>query len=164
MTRLPIFCLALASLLVSSHLAWAAPIKACDLMTMQTAASVVGATVGAGREETLPMAAQQCIFTHDDPAWQASISIGLSDVNAMAAALRSDIAGVTRFFKSQAGKNAETIPSLGEWNSYEWNGLMDYTLTVIYHGKVLVVVASLSKNPNLKAAIVQAMRQAMQEL
>ena len=163
MKRLTSLCLALAGLLLSSHRAEAAPIKACDFMTVQTAASVFGATVGAGREETLPMASQQCIFAHDNPASPGEITFGLSEVNAMAAAMGSNVASITRIVKSTVETNAETLPSLGEWNAYGWNGLTDYTLTVIYHGKVLTLGSSGSKNPNLKAAIVQAMRQIMQK-
>jgi hypothetical protein len=169
MTRLPILCLALASLVLSSHRAWAAPIKACDFITVQTASSVFGATVGAGDEESALYGSQQCVFTRTDPASAGLINLGLTDAKTMAAGLgQSDVAALIRLFQQTNpynGKTSEAIPSLGEWNSYVWDkDLDDHTLTVLYHGKVLILLARGSKNPNLKAAIVQAMRQAMQKL
>jgi hypothetical protein len=165
MTRITVLSIALASLLLCSHRAIAAPIKACDFMTAQTASSVFGSIVNAGREESLPMAAQQCVFDHNDPAAPGQIAFSVADAKAMADAAGTDIPGLTRFLKqSEDGQKSETIPSLGEWNSYVWNGLTDYTLTVLYHGKVLLLLSSGSKNPNLKTALVQAMRQTMQKL
>jgi hypothetical protein len=163
MTRLSIVPAALASLLVS-HTALAAPVKACSYMTPQTASATLGSTVGAGKEQSLPMASEQCVFTHGDPAAPGDITFGVVDINAMAAAFGSTAATVLPIIKdAQHGQTNETVPSLGEWNTYAWNGLADYTLTVIYHGKVLTLVASGAKNPNLKAALVQTMRQTMQK-
>jgi len=164
MKRFIVVFVALASLLLTSHRSSAAPLKACDFMNPQTASSVFGATVNAGREETVAEGAQQCVFDHDDPAASGQIAFGLTDVNAMAASMGVSSAAIIPIIKQSAsGQKSETIPALGEWNCYSWNGLTDYTLAVLYHGKVLSLVSSGSKNPNLKAALTQAMRQVMQK-
>jgi hypothetical protein len=81
----------------------------------------------------------------------------------MAASMGVNSAAIIPIVKeAAAGQKSETIPALGEWNCYAWNGLTDYTLTVLYHGKVLSLLSSGSKNPSLKAALTQAMRQVMQ--
>jgi len=160
MTRLALFSLALAGVLLSSHSAVAAPTKACDYMTVQTASQAFGAPLQAGREESLPMSAQQCVFQRAN----ASLTFGVTDVSAMAAAFQTSTAAVIKIIEQKdPAVKTETIPSLGEWNSYVFNGLTTYTLKVLYHGKVLDLDCDGSKNPDLKAALVQAMRQTMQK-
>jgi hypothetical protein len=163
MTRLSIVSAVFTSLLFS-HIAVAAPVKACSYMTPQTASAALGSPVGTGEEQTLPMASEQCVFSHEDPAAPCEITFGVGDINTMAAGVGASAATVLPIIKDAAhGQTNETIPSLGEWNAYAWNGLTDYTLTVIYHGKVLTLGTSGVKNPNLKAALVQTMRQIMQK-
>ena len=149
MTRLSIVSAVFTSLLFS-HIAVAAPVKACSYMTPQTASAALGSPVGTGEEQTLTMAGE--------------ITFGVGDINAVAAGFGASAATVLPIIKDAAhGQTNETIPSLGEWNAYAWNGLTDYTLTVIYHGKVLTLGTSGAKNPNLKTALVQTMRQIMQK-
>jgi hypothetical protein len=163
MTRLSTVSAAVASLLVS-HIAVAAPVKACSYITPQTASATLGSPVGTGTEQSLPMAGEQCVFTHEEPAAPGQITFGVTDINAMATGFGASATSVLPIIKDAAhGQTTETIPSLGEWNAYAWNGLIDYTLTVIYHGKVLSLTVSGAKNANLKAAMAQTMRQIMQK-
>ena len=151
MARFTVLSLVLVSLLFTPHRALAAPIRACDFMTVQTASSVFGAAVSAGREEGLDMGAQRCVFDQINSTSPGKISLTISDANTMATALSEAV-------------TSETIPSLGEWNSCMCSGSTENTLAVIYRGKVLFLVSSGSQNPHLKAALIRAMRQTMQKL
>jgi hypothetical protein len=164
MTRLTVLSLALASLLLTSHRALAAPLKACDFMTPQTASSAFGATVSAGREEGLDMGAQRCVFDRVDPTSPGKIALTISDANTMATALHGTRADLIRFLKRSEAVTSEPIPSLGEWNSCMCSGATENTLAVIYRGKVLFLASSGSHNPHLKAALIRAMRETMQKL
>jgi len=165
MKRIAVLTFALACLLVDSSSAFAASPKPCDFMNAQAAASIFGASVDAGRAEDLDMGSQQCVFDHNDPAAPGQIAFGLIDINAMAASMGANSTAILPIIKQSAtGQKFETIPSLGEWNLYSWDGQIGYSLTVIYRGKVLSIHSSGSKNPNLKTAVVQAMRQALQKL
>jgi len=160
MTRLSLSSLAIAGLLLCAHSAVAAPFKSCDYMTVQTASQAFGSALQAGKEQSMPMNSQQCVF--ERAGAQASLTFGVMDVNAVAAAMHTTPAAVLPMLQHSEGK-AETIPSLGEWNSYVFNGLTTYTLTVLYHGKILDLDCTGSQNKNLKDALIQAMRQAMQK-
>jgi hypothetical protein len=165
MTHRTLLAFTAVCLLAASRQALAAPLKTCDLITVQTASSAFGATLRAGREESLAMGAHRCVFEQEDPASPGTLAFTVSDANTLAAAMHSDVAGLTRLLKQrEIGQTSETIPSLGEWNSYVWNGLTDYTLTVVYHGKVLFLVASGTKKANPRAVLVQTMRQTMRKL
>jgi hypothetical protein len=164
MARFTVLSLVLMSLLFTSHRALAAPIRACDFMTVQTASSVFGAAVSAGREEGLDMGAQRCVFDQINSTSPGKISLTISDANTMATALHGTRADLIRFLKRSEAVTSETIPSLGEWNSCMCSGSTENTLAVIYRGKVLFLVSSGSQNPHLKAALIRAMRQTMQKL
>jgi len=157
--------LAVASVVAHSRTALAAPVKACDVMTVQAASSVFGDKLSAGREESLDMGAQRCTFDRSDSTTPGKLAFTVSDAKTMAASLHSDIPGLTRFIKqSERGQTSETIPSLGEWNSYVWDGNKEYTLAVLYRGKVLFLVCSGPKNPHPEALMVRTMRANMQKL
>jgi len=164
MKPLSLSVLSIAVLLSISWSAVAAPLKACSLISSQTASAVLGATVSAGQEQSLPLAGEQCVFSHEDPAAPSELAFGIIDVNAMASELGGSAADVLRVIKqSDPAETTETIPSLGEWNSYTRSGLGAIKLTVLYHGHVLSLGVDVSKNPHLKTDLVQAMRQIIQK-
>jgi len=158
MTR---FSLALAVLLFSAHHAIAAPPAACGLMAIETASQAYGSTLKAGVEQALPMGGQQCTFYHEG---QGRLEFSFIDEVQLQNTFRTNSSGFLKMMQqSVTGKNIEAIPSLGDFSSYAFNGIDTYTLTTIYHGKVIYLNSVLSKNPGLKASLVQTMRQTMQK-
>jgi hypothetical protein len=139
--------------------ALAAP-KTCDLISAQTAAAVFGGPTGPGTEQVIATAGRQCVFETDGGG---EVALGLMD-KANMASLGAKPADIPRMLNEpQPGQHTETIPSLGEWNTFIASPA-DASLYVLQHGYLVTLSASGSKNPALKAALVQAARQALGKL
>jgi len=131
-------------------------------MTVQLASQTFGAALQPGVEDPAAMGTQ-CSFLRAGS--QTKLEFTISDANALADALHGNMNDVKKFIKDQeTNRPSETIPSLGEWNSYLHASRTINSLTVIYHGLVLYLVADGAPNPALKAAMEQAMRQTMKKL
>jgi hypothetical protein len=134
----------------------AAP-KTCDLISAQTAAAIFGGPTGPGTEQVIATAGRQCVFETDGGG---EVALGLMD-KANMASLNAKPADIPRLLNEpQPGQHTETIPSLGEWNTLIASPA-DTSLYVLQHGYLITLSASGSKNPALKASLVQAARQAM---
>jgi hypothetical protein len=137
----------------------AAP-KTCDLISAQTAAAVFGGPTGPGTEQIIATVGRQCLFeTHSG----GEVALGLMD-KANMAALGAKPADILRVVNPpQPGQHTETISSLGEWNSFIASPT-DTSLYVLQHGYLVTLTVSGSKNPALKADLIQAAKQAIAKL
>jgi hypothetical protein len=134
--------------------------KTCDLISAQTAAAIFGGPTGPGTEQVIAAAGRQCVFETNGGG---EVALGLMD-KANMAALGAKPADIPRMLNEpQPGQHTETIPSLGEWNTLIASPA-DSSLYVLQHGYLLTLSASGSKNPGLKAALVQAAKQAIAKL
>jgi hypothetical protein len=131
-------------------------------MSVQLASQTFGSALQAGVEDPAAMGTQ-CSFL--SAGSEAKLEFTISDANALATALHGTMTDVKKLIKDQeTNRPSETIPSLGEWNSYLHASRAINSLTVMYHGMVLYLVADGAPNPDLKAAMVEAMRQTMKKL
>ena len=151
-------CLSLAAvvsmLLATASSGFALPSTVCDLMTQQQAATVFGSAVAPGRVEMGTASLSGCRF--DTPKGDFA-EIGVMDAKAWgmpAAALFKTLA------EPSPGHTVESIAGLGE-SAILVKGPTDSTLSVLYHDKILLVSATGSKNPGLRAALIDAARQAL---
>jgi hypothetical protein len=136
-----------------SGVALAAPAKACNLMTRQAAAAIFGGPVdpGVGGDTSVGD-----ICEYNGPGSHQQVSVGLIDTKTYGLSP----AAVFKIATAQAstGHTSETISGLGESNLFIASPT-DSSISVLYHAKILTVGATGSKNPGLKAALVQAARQ-----
>jgi len=144
-------------MLLTAAAAVAAPAKVCDLMTQQTAAAVFGAPVAPGRVEMGTPTITDCRF--DANGGRDFAEIGVMENNAMGLPASAMFKIVTTT-KPDPGHTVEAVSGLGEGASFN-KGPEDGTLSVLYHDKILLVSATHSRNPGLKAALIQAAKQAL---
>jgi len=144
---------ALLLLLTATSAAHAATPKACELLDAKTAASLAGSAVGAPAD----VQGVGCFYT--TKSGSATVGLTMADAPANAG---SD---VTRAMKmASPGATTESIPDLGDQNllivrTSNQNGLM-----VVYHHKTLSLAVQQRMTPDLKAAMIKAMRQIMSKL
>ena len=136
----------------------ALPVKAFDLMTQQTAAGIFGGPVAPGRVEMSSAGVQDCRFDSQNG--------GMSEIGMMDGQLVGmPTADMYKVIATQAdpGHTLESTSGLGEQAVFN-KGPEDLTLSVLYHGKILIVSATGSKNPGAKAAMIAAARQALPKI
>jgi hypothetical protein len=137
----------------------AAP-KTCDLISTQTAATIFGGPTGPGTEQIIATVGRQCVFETNSGG---EVALGLMDKANMAALGAKPIDILRVVNPPQPGQHTETISSLGEWNTFIASPT-DTSLYVLQHGYLVTLTVSGSKNSALKAALVQAAKQAMAKL
>ena len=145
---------ALLVLFTATSAAHAATPKACELLDAQTAASLVGSAVGA------PVDAQGVGCGYSTKSGSATVGLTMGDAPGNAGA------DLIRVMKLSAGQGAitESLPDLGEQNFLlvrpsNQNGLM-----VVYHHKILSLAVQRHMTPELKAAMIQAMRKILSKI
>lgn len=125
-------------------------------MTQQAAAAVFGGPVAPGRVEMGTPGMTDCRF--DVNGGNDFAEIGVMDMSA------EGMPGLAMFqvltSQKEPGHTIEPVSGLGEAASFN-KGPEDGTLSVLYHNKILLVSATHSKNPGLKAALIQAAKQAL---
>jgi hypothetical protein len=157
-----VFSLGIPTLLLvlASNPAFAAPPKACDFITAPLASAVYGSPLHPGKEGTITTMGSECVF---EDGKNGTVTFGIGNVADIAAAMGGSPAQIAKIIATPDGDHPQTIPSLGEWNSYNPDGF-DPGIKVLYHGKFLTLTANGSKNPGLKNAMADALRQIMQKL
>jgi len=142
-------------LLAASSAAIAAPLRVCDLMTQQTAAGIFGGPVAPGRIEMSSPGVADCRF---DSKGGGSSEIGVMDTKLTG----MPVAAMYKVLATNPdpGHSLESISGLGEAAVLN-KGPDDMTLSVLFHDKILIVSATGSKNPGVKAALIAAARQAL---
>lgn len=149
-------------LLVTSLLALAAAArdakaqsKSCSLMTQQTAAGIFGGPVAAGRVEMATAGADDCRFDAPNGGFA---EIGIIDPKGMG------ISGAEMFkittSQKNPGRTIQQVPGLGDAAVID-KGANDTSLSVLVHGKILMVTATQAKNPGLSDALIAAAKQAL---
>jgi hypothetical protein len=135
----------------------AGPAKACDLINQQAATAIFGAPVAAGVEDMDGPAGNECRFNR--PSGDASVYAGWID----ASALGPNPAAMLKTTLQDPGVRAEPVPGLGQAGYYV-EKTNENSVSILYHGKVVMVGAVGSTNPGLKAAILAAAKQLMAKL
>jgi len=147
-------------LVLAANPALAAPLKACDFITAQIASAVYGSPMHPGKEGTITTMGSECVFENDKGG---TVTFGIGNVADIATAMHAPEAQVAKIIATPDGEHPQTIPSLGEWNSYNPDGF-DPEIKVLYHGRFLTLTANGSKNSGLRNAMADALRQIMQKL
>jgi len=143
-------------LFLAASTARAATPTACDLFTTQAAAALAGDAVGAPKD----IQGKGCSYTTKSGAL-----IGLAVADMAPDDAKDYMVAMRSMVSSPA--TTETIPGLGEQNflivrpesQKDKNALL-----VIYHQKSLTLGVQRKMTPNLKAAMVQAMRQILSKI
>lgn len=130
--------------------AFAAPATACNLLSQQAAAAIAGESVAPGIGADTG-GGDVCEFNSST----GQVSVGLIDTKTygMAPAAVFKIA-----VQPSPGQTSEPVAGLGETSLF-FASPADSSVSVLYHAKILVVSAQGSKNPGLKAALIQTARQ-----
>jgi hypothetical protein len=165
MKRLTILSLILAGSLIACHHPTAAtaaaqgqPVKHCGYITQQTAEAVYGGHLNPAREMGMG-----CTYFADEDG-QKGVLVTL--IPPMGAAVgTTEMTFYDSMLKSDPTSTAVPVGGLGDRAHFitTKDGSM-VSLQVLYHNSVAAIAASNSKNPNLKADLIQAMRQMMQKL
>jgi hypothetical protein len=155
--RIPASLLAVAApfiLFTIPSVACAATSKACDLLSPQTAASLAGGPVNAPVE----IPGMGCLYSAKTGA--ATVGLSVNDVQGTGST------NFTRQMQMSVGQGAtmEQIPGLGEQSGLVVRTSGDNSLTVLYHQKTLTLSAQKKMTPELKAAMVEAMKQILTKL
>jgi hypothetical protein len=148
--RTPIFAFLL---LAASTQGFAAPPKACDLLTPQQAQTVIGGHVGPGQETTRGPY-NQCEFS--DPNQSKAF-----DVNYVATSVLHlpNSAAAIAIMKQTDG--AQTLPGLGEFATYAENtSTYNYDVVVLYHG-FMIGLSFKGGGPNPKDAMIAVAKQVL---
>ena len=139
----------------ASSVALAAPAKVCDLMTREAAAAILGSPVKAGREEVIGAGTAQCVF--ETTTGSQSVYAGWMDPKALMGVTAAAALRVAQMDKSQT---SESISGIGEAALFSTSA-MESKVTVLYRERLILVGTVSSKNPGLKAALIQAAKQIM---
>jgi hypothetical protein len=156
MSRIVGLCVAVSGLLLVSPAAVAAPVTShsCDLISPGAAAELFGAPLDPARD----MVASCAYF-----------GVGGDDHKGLIVALMA-IPGMNmaqmypQLLHSDPKNRIEPVSGLGEQANFVTAPDGMISLEVLYRGKVLDISASNSPNPNIKPALLQTMRQALQKL
>jgi hypothetical protein len=143
-------------LVTAPSTAAALPVKACDLMTLQTATAIYGRAVAPGRYEMATDGISDCRFDGPDGGFA---EIGLMDPKAMGMTAPDMFKMST---KADPGQTVESISGLGEAASLR-KGDDDTSLFVLIHGLMMELTSNKgsASAPATKAALIQAARQAL---
>jgi len=157
-------------LLAASPAVRAAPAKACDLMTQQAAATVTGHPVDPGYEEDIGKSIN-CKFNSAEGG--QVVSVGILDPQDMGVSAQALFQISVDGGKGKPATTSEIIPGLGENAFYTdanpGTAVADSTISVLYHGKILILdvnglAPNNSQNAQRKAALVQAAKQALSQM
>ena len=142
---------ALVVIFETSGVALGAPATACKLLTQQAAAAISGFVVAPGIGADTG-GGDICEF--NGLAGGGQVSVGLIDKILWG---RDPRRGLQDRSSAEPRQTSEPVSGLGETSLY-LTSPTDSSVAVLYHAKILMVSAQGSKNPGLKAALVQAAR------
>jgi hypothetical protein len=160
MKRLASLSLVLVGMLFAGHSAAAAgpPPKPCEFFAKQTAEAIFGAPLDPGQEKVM-----NCAYSAggDDEKGlmvdfipSAGASAGMSVADAYDNLIHQDPTA-TDVPVSGLGERADFLTSKDHTQA---------TVQVMYHGAIVGILVTSSPNPNIKAALIEAVRQMMQKL
>jgi hypothetical protein len=143
-------------LLLLAPAAHAAPNTACDLLYHPAAEALFGAPLA----KTVPANVLACIYYNNpDSAFVNIHSQVLPDGMPQGSA---DTLMKQLPHKDYATDVIDNIPGLGESNFFITDKeIPKYTLTVLYHKAIITLIVAGSKNPKLRQAMIDTMKQAM---
>jgi hypothetical protein len=130
--------------------------NACSLVTQQKAAAIFGAPVQAGVEHDQTAFSTECIF-----AGTGQFSIGVLDLKAMGI----PPATYGSMFEPKQGYTNTPVAGLGQQAVFSTIAApADSMLSILSGSKILVLDATGSKNPNIRAALIDAAKQLLGKL
>lgn len=134
--------------------AGAATPKACDLLSAQTAASLLGAPV------TAPIDMQGMGFSYLTTTGSATVALTVVDQPTLTGA------NFTRTMQMSAGQGGttESIPGLGEANFLVVRTAAPNSLMALYHHKMVSLAVQRKMTPELKAQMIQVMKEALAKI
>jgi hypothetical protein len=130
--------------------------KACDLLSAQTAASLAGSPVGS------PIDVKGSSCTYHVTGKTTSVQVIFADAQGTKGS--DEIASYKKMPSTVA--RTETIPDLGDQNLLvaTSRGPSDNILMVLYHQKMVALSVEGQITPELKAAMIQAMKRMMAQI
>jgi hypothetical protein len=156
MSRIALLLVALAGLLLCSEVAVAAPqtTKTCEVLSQAAASALFGSPLDPPRG-TFPSCAYFGAGGDDKKGLiVAVIEIPHVDMAAM----------YKQLLHADPTSRVEPVSGVGEQANFVITSDGTIGLQVLYHNNIVQIGASNSPNPNIKAAIVQAMRQILQKI
>jgi hypothetical protein len=138
-----------------SSLALANPVKACDLVSQQTATTILGSSAGQGKEVGGGRGLT-CLYDGSEGEDTVVVSLlGAKDFYGVNAATMFQLAT-----QPKQDVTTELISNLGE-SAVFMTGQSAGTISVLYHEQIFSIQVSSSKNKDLKAALIQAAKQTL---
>jgi hypothetical protein len=149
-------------ILAASEAATAASVKACSLITQQTASGIFGGPVQPGEEDVPGNLGTECRFNalggmSNSSVYAGMMSASMFGANNTAIAFRATITGDT-------GSKVEPVSGLGEAAYFVINVGGEQSINVLYHGQIIKIGAVNSKNPGLKSATIAVAKQFMSKI
>jgi len=146
----------LFSLLAIPAVADAATPKACDLLSAQTATSLLGAAVG----KPTDMKGATC--TYVCTSGNATIALGIADSSGTDGA--HDIQVLQMMASQEKGTTTKSIAGLGEQSFLVTRTSNKNAIVLVYHQKMLTLAVQRPMTPELEKAMVQTLRQVLAKL
>ena len=156
MSRMALLIFALVGLLLSTEVAVAAPqtTKTCVVLSQAAASALFGAPLDPPRE-MFPSCAYFGAGGDDKKGLiVALIEIPHVDMTAM----------YKQLVHADPASRVEPVSGVGEQANFVTTSDGTIGLQVLYHNNIVQIGASNSPNPDIKAAIVQAMREILQKI
>jgi hypothetical protein len=132
----------------------AATPKACDLLSAQTASSLLGGPVN------LPVDMSGIGCSYMTKSGSAVVGLIVTDAQGMTA----DNFKMIQTAGAASHAAVEQIPGLGEVSYLVGGGADRNVLAVLYHQKTLALSVQRKMTPDLKTAIIQAMKQILAKI
>jgi len=148
---------ALLILLATSAGARAATPKACDLLSAQTASSILGTAVGAAVDAK---AGATC--TYSSKSGNTTVALGIGDLPG------TDGAHTIEVFQMMAsqekGSTSKSIPGLGEQSFLVVRASNKNAIVLVYQQKMVTLAVQKPMTADLEKAMVQTVRQVLTKL
>jgi hypothetical protein len=155
-----VLSIAFAGFVLTFHSATAAgqAVKQCGFITQQQAEAIFGGHLSAGREMGVA-----CAYSFGG-GYEKGVLVSVSTFPGVIAP-----GALSQMYDSMIHSNptdtAVPLGGLGEKASYVTSkDKTEATVEVMYHNSIIGVTSNSSSNPNLKDALIQAVRQVMQKL
>ena len=155
MRHIPLLSIAALTLFcILAPAAHAAPPKPCDLLSHPAAEALFGAPL----KSTLEAGTLACIYSNSETS---AINIHFQAIPDGAPPTYGPTIMKAILHKDYDADAVDSVPGLGDQNFFITSKQPKSTFTVLYHKTIVTLIVTGAKNPNLRAAMIQTMKQAL---
>jgi len=147
---------ALVMLLAASSVGAATP-KACDLLSAQTATSLLGTAVGAAVEGK---AGATCTYT--SKSGDATVAMGVGDFSGGDG--KQTVIALQVMASQEKGATSKSLPGLGDQSFLVSRASNKNALVLDYHEKMVMLSVQKPMTGDLEKAMIQTVRQVLSKL